>query len=94
VLANGTARRSDEAPGGLDPRAADFDRDLEAALTSCDGEALRGLDTGLGEALLASGMRQLRRLGALLSTGGWAARTLYAGDPHGVQYWVVVLSRR
>ena len=92
VVANGTARRGAESPGGPDDRALEFDVRVEKALTDCDGAALRSLDPGLGAALLASGTSPLRELGALLEHGSWSARLLYSGDPFGVQYWVAVLA--
>jgi hypothetical protein len=93
VMANGSARRGEESPGGADGRAPGFDARVEEALTRCDGVALRSLDAGLGAALLASGICQLRTLAPLLEHGAWTARLLYAGHPFGVRYWVAVLAR-
>ena len=92
VMANGTARRGAESPGGTDDRAPEFDARVEKALTDCDGAALRSLDPGLGTALMASGTSRLRELGSLLEHGSWTARLLHSGDPFGVQYWVAVLT--
>ena len=93
VLANGSARRGEESPGGADDRAPAFDAGVEKALTDCDGAALRCLDAELGAALMASGTCRLREVGRLLEHGAWTARVLYSGDPFGVQYWVAVLAR-
>jgi hypothetical protein len=92
VMANGSARRGEESPGGADDRAPEFDARVEKALSDCDRAALRSLDAGLGAALLASGTCELRELGSLLEHGRWSARLLYSDDPYGVQYWVAVLS--
>ena len=91
VMANGSARRGEQSPGGADDRAPEFDDRVEKALIGCDGAALQSLDAGLGTALLASGTRPLRQVGTLLEHGTWSARLLYSGDPFGVQYWVAVL---
>lgn len=101
VMANGSARRGERAPGHLDERAFGFDDEVEAALASADPGRLGALDAALGDELMAAGTRCLRRLGGLLGAaagarpagpGGPAAAALrWAGDPYGVQYWVVVL---
>jgi len=87
VVANGTARRSEKAPGHLDERAFAFDEAVEKALRSGDGDALTALDPALGEELWAFDTPVLRRLGDL--AGRAAAEVDYADDPYGVQYWVV-----
>ena len=92
VMANGTARRSEQSPGGADERAVEHDDLVEKALAGCDGAALRCLDADLRAALLASGTRALGELGALLEHGARTGRLLYSGDPFGVQYWVAVLA--
>ena len=83
VLANGSACRSEKAPGHLDPRAFAYDERIETALRVADNATLATLEPGL----LAAGIPQLRRLGE----AGLAVREAdlrYAGDPYGVRYWV------
>ncbi len=94
VMANGSARRGEKAPGHLDERSFAFDREVGAALAGGDAGRLAGLDADLGDALWAAGVRGLRRLGALLGAAGGppAAEVRWAGDPYGVQYWVVTLA--
>ena len=46
VVANGSARRSEQAPGHLDERSFAFDEELERALRLPDPGALAGLDEG------------------------------------------------
>lgn len=87
VLANGSGCRSEKAPGHLDPRAFDFDERIEKALARGDNAVLAGLDAGLGRDLLAAGVEQLRRLGAM-GLDVRSAELLYADDPYGVRYWV------
>jgi hypothetical protein len=87
VMSNGSARRSERAPGYLDDRAPAFDDAIERALGAGDGEALRNIDLALAEELMASGAQVLQALGAMDHAVA-AARLLYADDPYGVRYWV------
>lgn len=84
VVGNGSARRSEKAPGHLDERSFAFDESLRAALASSD--------TGwphfeLGRGLLAS-LDGIRDLFGLLPAGT-EAQVDYDDDPYGVQYWVM-----
>jgi hypothetical protein len=88
VLANGSARRSEKAPGHLDERAFDWDRALGEALLTADSAALAALDPALGEELMAAGLGSLRALGGL-GLRVTEVEVDYADDPYGVQYWVV-----
>ena len=88
VLADGTARRGEKAPGHIDERAFAYDDALEAALGSADTEALRGLDARLGVELLCGGVPALHALGALAGDR-YRVEMSYADDPFGVKYWVV-----
>ena len=88
VVGNGSARRTEKAPGHLDPRAAAFDADLGRALTRPDPAALAALDETLARELWAD-VRSLRWLGAEVLDGEEQATVDYDGDPHGVQYLVV-----
>jgi hypothetical protein len=88
VVANGSARRTDTAPGYVDDRAVPFDTALEAALREPDPGALEGLDVDLAAALLVGNPAGLVRLGTLLRRAG-PPMVDYAGDPYGVQYWVM-----
>jgi hypothetical protein len=88
VVANGSARRDDAAPGYVDDRAVPFDAALEAALRGPDPAALEGLDVDLAAALLVGNPAGLVRLGTLLRRAG-PPMVDYAGDPYGVQYWVM-----
>jgi hypothetical protein len=88
VVANGSARRNDTAPGYVDERAVPFDDSVEAALRAPDPEALSRLDVRLARELLVGNPEGLTRLGELLRH----ARTVavdFADDPYGVAYWVV-----
>jgi hypothetical protein len=87
VVANGSARRNDSAPGYVDARAVPFDAAVEAALRAPDSEALSRLDTGLAEELWVGNPAGLVRLGGLL-VGARTVGVDYAEDPYGVAYWV------
>jgi len=84
VVGNGSARRSEKAPGHLDERAAPYDDRLRAALVAGH---VSGVDRGLGAELLAS-LDGIARLVAVLPPG-CAATVDYDDDPFGVQYWVM-----
>lgn len=86
VMANGSARRSERAPGHLDDRAAAFDAAVEAALAGGDAAALAEIDLELAAGLLTAGMPLLRDLAGLSVV---SARLDHAEDPYGVRYWVV-----
>ena len=88
VVANGTACRSEKAPGHLDERCFDYDREIEDALRSGCPQRLRTLDESLGQELWAYDVPALRRLGEQV-VGPVTAEVDYADDPFGVQYWVV-----
>ena len=88
VVANGSARRSEKAPGHLDDRAVAFDTALASALHTPDPAALQGIDAQIAGELLVGNAPGLRALGARLTTAD-AAVMNYGDDPFGVQYWVM-----
>lgn len=88
VVANGSARRSEKAPGHLDERAAAYDSELEKALRAGDVGALRSVDPSLAAELMVGNVAGFMRLGELL-TPGLAPDVNYSDDPFGVQYWVM-----
>ena len=88
VVANGSARRGEKAPGHLDERSFAFDAAVDAALRGPDPTALAGLDGVLADDLLAGNVDGLKMLGRLL-TARHRATVDYSDDPFGVQYWVM-----
>lgn len=88
VVANGSARRSEKAPGHLDERSFGFDEAVEKALRTPDPLTLAETDATLAEELLAGPVAGLRALGGLLTTEH-AVTVDYADDPFGVRYWVM-----
>lgn len=97
VVGDGSARRTEKAPGHLDPRAEAFDASVEQALASGDPAALMALDADLAHELLAGGASAWTAAAAAAQTeirpggtapGGWRGELHYAAAPFGVGYFV------
>ncbi len=88
AMGDGSARRTEKAPGYLDPAAAAFDAAVAAALTTGDAAALAGLDAAEGRRLLAAGTGTWRAVGAALAGRSVTARLLLDDAPFGVGYLV------
>lgn len=84
VVADGTAKRTEKAPGHFDPRAEAVDAGIVAALAA--GRAPE-LDASLAADLLVGGRDAWLTLAASV-TGAFTAEVLYADAPHGVGYVV------
>jgi hypothetical protein len=93
VMADGTARRTEKAPGYFDERAEAFDAGIEAALRAADASALAGLNPQLATELLAAGRPAWQVLAAAVTASGaaisWTVRSHYFAAPFGVFYPVV-----
>ena len=83
VVGNGSAKRTEKAPGHLDERARAFDDALGAALRAGD---LSDVDLSPAAELWAS-VGAIADLRDLLH--GETATVDYDDDPFGVQYWVM-----
>ena len=94
VVGDGSARRSERAPGYVDPRAEPFDAAVAAALAAGDAGALRDLDPALGADLLAAGVPAWRAVGHALAGHRYAADLLYDAAPYGVGYFVAFWAAR
>ena len=89
VLGDGTACRSDRAPGHFDPRAKWFDERVSRALAQGDVAALADLDATEAEELQVAGRAPWQVLaGALAGQTVSAARLRYDDAPFGVGYLV------
>jgi hypothetical protein len=88
VLADGSARRSEKAPGHLHPEAIAFDDRIESALRAGDADALAALDPALGEELWCEGVPGFRVLGEVARERRVSAEVSYADAPYGVAWWV------
>jgi hypothetical protein len=87
VVGNGSAKRSTEAPGYLDERAAGFDAELGRCLRGGQTDFLAAIDPQVATELWASveGIAAMARRVPDLG----AAEVLFEDDPFGVQYWVM-----
>jgi len=88
VVANGSATRSEKAPGHLDERSFAFDASLEQALRDGDVAALSELSDPLATELWCHDVPALHELATVLRPGV-PGEVTYADDPYGVRYWVV-----
>ncbi|MGL5819105.1 MAG: hypothetical protein ACRCY9_15205 [Phycicoccus sp.] len=105
VVADGSARRGEKAPGHLDERASAFDHTLATALREADPAALLTLDPTLSADLLAHGRAPLQvAAAAMLTTAGrssgdtgveptWRCDRVEVSDPFGVLHVVALLRR-
>jgi hypothetical protein len=88
VMGDGTACRSERAPGYLDPRAEKFDAAVVAALAAADAGALLELDPVLAAELLVAGRAPWQVLAAAAGGSRFAGEVLYDAAPYGVSYTV------
>ena len=86
VVGNGSARRTEKAPGHFDERAAGFDAALARCLEEPRSDALRAVDRELARELWADvdAVVELARMPDLS-----LVQVDYDDDPFGVQYWVI-----
>jgi hypothetical protein len=94
VMGDGSARRSERAPGHLDARAAAFDASTERAFRSADFDALLAISPGLARELMATGRPAWQVLAGALRGAELTSDVLYSDDPFGVAYLVAVLESR
>jgi hypothetical protein len=92
VVGDGTAKRTEKAPGHFDARAETFDDAVDVALRDGNPEALLALDEELADDLWVAGLPAWRAL-AVQAAGPWRAELLYADQPHGVHYVVATWVR-
>lgn len=89
VVADGSARRSERAPGHLDERAFGVDDQILSALRNVDPAGLLSLDPVLAGEVLASGRAALQVLAhAVRGMTGLGGGLLWSDDPYGVLYAV------
>lgn len=87
VVANGTATRTERAPGYFDERAEGFDAEVARALRIADAAALRKVDADLAAELWAD-LAVVAELADLVD-GAPPAEVHLDAAPYGVQYWVM-----
>jgi len=101
AMGDGSARRTEQAPGYLDTRAAPFDASVARALAAADLDALARLDADLARQLMVAGRATWQVLAGACRASthdrpdllGWTGRVLADVCPYGVGYLVAVLER-
>jgi hypothetical protein len=88
AMGDGSARRTEKAPGALDPAAGPFDAAVAAALAAGDPAALAALDPAEGQRLLAAGVPVWRAVGTALAGRTFRAQVGHDAAPFGVGYLV------
>jgi hypothetical protein len=88
VMGDGSACRTERAPGYLDARAAGFDAEVARALAEADTRALAALDPALAAELLAAGRAPWQVLAGAARDGRFTAELLADEAPYGVGYLV------
>lgn len=86
-VANGSAKRTEKAPGYLDERAEGFDAAVRESLVAPHPAGLRAVDEALATELWAD-LAALPELADALE-GATLVSVDYDDAPYGVQYWVV-----
>ncbi len=91
AMGDGSARRSESAPGYRDDRAVPFDAAVERAVRDGDLGALGALDPVLAGELLAEGRPAWQVLAGALAGLRLTTEVSYADGPFGVGYLVATL---
>lgn len=93
VVADGSARRGEKAPGHLDERSFAVDDEIAAAIEAVDTDRLLALDPQLCADLLVHGRAPLQVMAAALpSRGDLECAGIDVSDPFGVRYVVARLT--
>ncbi|MGH8822992.1 MAG: class III extradiol dioxygenase subunit B-like domain-containing protein [Jiangellaceae bacterium] len=93
VMGDGSARRSTEAPGYLDPRAETFDASVVEALRAGDPAGLLAIGPDLARDLQAAGRAAWQVLAGASAEVLFDAEVVYDAAPYGVGYVVAVWER-
>jgi hypothetical protein len=94
VMGDGSACRTEKAPGYIDERAEPFDSTVAAALGKPDPDALLALDPDLARDLLVAGRAAWQVLAGAASGQSYEADLLYDDAPYGVGYLVATWTGR
>ncbi|MGI5168374.1 hypothetical protein ACQEU3_28890 [Spirillospora sp. CA-253888] len=93
VMGDGSARRSEKAPGYLDDRAGPHDAGVARALKDADAAALAALDPRVSHGLQAAGRAAWQVLAGAAAGGRFRAELLADEAPYGVGYLVASWTR-
>ncbi|GAA2090971.1 hypothetical protein [Actinomadura alba] len=87
VMGDGSACRTEKAPGYLDERAEDYDDGVARALGGAEITALARLDPEISRELRVAGRAAWQVLAGAAGDGRFAAELLAAEAPYGVGYF-------
>ena len=93
VMGDGSARRSEQAPGHYDPRAEPYDAAVARALRDADADALLALDPADDDALLVAGRPAWQVLAGAARGAEWRGEMHFDAAPYGVGYFVATWAR-
>ena len=95
VIGDGSARRTEKAPGYLDERAVPFDDGISRALADADTAALAAVDPEVASAVMAAGRAPWQVLAAAAGASGmgWRGELLAYDAPYGVGYFTAFWER-
>lgn len=93
VMGDGSACRTERAPGHLDPRATGFDAGAARALADADTAALAGLDAALAAGVHAAGRAPWQVLAGAAGDERFTGELLADEAPYGVGYLVASWTR-
>jgi hypothetical protein len=93
VCGDGSACRSEKAPGFYDPDAEQWDDAAVSAIRNADAQALLDLDVDVARRVLAAGRAPWQVLAGAASGAVFNADVAYAEAPYGVMYVVGTWTR-
>lgn len=88
LMADGSARRRDRAPGYIDARAVPFDDHVADALATGSASELGDLDSQVAAELLVAGIAPWQIAAAVVGTGEVDAHLDLYSSPYGVGYFI------
>ncbi|MFB4311073.1 hypothetical protein [Actinomadura sp. GTD37] len=94
VMGDGSACRSEKAPGYLDVRARPHDEGVARALGTADAAALAALDPGISRDVQAAGRAAWQVLAGAVGGAALTGELLADEAPYGVGYFAAAWSRR
>ncbi|MGN6606045.1 MAG: hypothetical protein ACTHMS_03400 [Jatrophihabitans sp.] len=94
VVGDGSAKRTEKAPGYFDPRAEAFDAAVAEMLGAGDPRRLAEPQAQGGAELMAAGAPVWAQVAGLLGDGTFTAELLHDSAPFGVGYFVAAWTAR
>jgi hypothetical protein len=94
VCGDGSACRTEKAPGFFDPDAETWDKHALTALSSADAAGLLSLDAAVGSRVLAAGRASWQVLAGAAAAETFEATVDWADAPYGVMYIVGSWTRK